>query len=415
MRSLDSMRSILAGHVHPEPDGAAIRVTETYGMDIGGIHVEFFENQFWTSRQRKGNSLHEISYRACFKPQLPGFFIYHLTEPGDVVYDPFAGRGTTPVEAALSGRVPRMSDLNPLSVLLTLPRLEPPGLDEVRNRLSTIRLDRSRKADMDLSMFYHPHTEGELTSLRDYLCMRREEGMEDRADRWIRMVATNRLTGHSPGFFSVYTLPPNQAVSRERQVLINRKRDQEPAYRDVKALILKKTRSLLRDVGQRERELLASVRERAMVLSEDAARTSVLEDSSVDLTVTSPPFLNIVQYSRDNWLRCWFNGIDAGEIEKKLTTPSSLDEWERYMRRVFVELYRITADGGWVAFEVGEVRNGRVRLEESVVPLGSDAGFDCAGVLINSHSFTKTSNIWGVSNNERGTNTNRIVLFRKKD
>ena len=26
------------------------------------------------------------------------------------------------------------------------------------------------------------------------------------------MVATNRLTGHSAGFLSVYTLPPNQAM-----------------------------------------------------------------------------------------------------------------------------------------------------------------------------------------------------------
>ena len=47
------------------------------------------------SKQRAASSLHEVSYRACFKPQLPRFFIERLTEPGDVVYDPFMGRGTT--------------------------------------------------------------------------------------------------------------------------------------------------------------------------------------------------------------------------------------------------------------------------------------------------------------------------------
>jgi hypothetical protein len=31
--------------------------------------------EFWTSKQRKANSLHEVSYRACFKPQLPAYFI----------------------------------------------------------------------------------------------------------------------------------------------------------------------------------------------------------------------------------------------------------------------------------------------------------------------------------------------------
>ena len=61
------------------------------------------------------------------------------------------------------------------------------------------------------------------------------------------MVAVNRLTGHSPGFFSVYTLPPNQAVSVEVQRKINANRQQTPTKRDVRALILGKTRSLLTD------------------------------------------------------------------------------------------------------------------------------------------------------------------------
>lgn len=80
---------------------------------------------------------------------------------------------------------------------------------------------------------------------------------------------------------------------------------------------------------------------------------------------------------------------------------------------VFLELFRITRTGGWVAFEVGEVRKGTVLLEEFVIPAGEDAGFICHGVLMNEQKFTKTSNIWGIDNNRSGTNTNRIVLFRK--
>jgi len=70
-------------------------------------------------------------------------------------------------------------------------------------------------------VFCHPKTEGELVSLKNYLKDRKSRGEEDSLDAWIRMVATNRLTGHSPGFFSVYTIPPNQAVSPERQIRIN--------------------------------------------------------------------------------------------------------------------------------------------------------------------------------------------------
>ena len=60
-----------------------------------GREVPTYVNEFWTARQRQASSLQEISYRACFKPQLPRFFIERLTQPGDIVYDPFMGRGTT--------------------------------------------------------------------------------------------------------------------------------------------------------------------------------------------------------------------------------------------------------------------------------------------------------------------------------
>ena len=83
------------------------------------------------------------------------------------------------------------------------------------------------------------------------------------------------------------------------------------------------------------------------------------------------------------------------------------------MSVVFDELHRITEIGGWVAFEVGEVRKGKINLEDHIIPLGLKSGFSFFGVVINSQNFTKTSNIWGVKNNIRGTNTNRIALFHK--
>ncbi|WP_083773161.1 hypothetical protein [Methanolacinia petrolearia] len=61
------------------------------------------------------------------------------------------------------------------------------------------------------------------------------------------------------------------------------------------------------------------------------------------------------------------------------------------------------------------VRNGKVCLDEHVVPLGVNAGFECAGVVINEQHFTKTSNIWGIENRKKGTNTNRIAVFRKPE
>jgi len=121
----------------------------------------------------------------------------------------------------------------------------------------------------------------------------------------------------------------------------------------------------------------------------------------------------VVQYANDNWLRCWFNGIQSEEVAHQLTMAKSLEEWLQVMAQVFTELYRITQKDGWLAFEVGEVRRGKIKLEEEIVPLGLQARFECVAILINQQTFTKTANIWGVANNAKGTNTNRIVIFRK--
>lgn len=377
------------------------------------LTVPVYEEELWTSRQRQANALHEVSYRGCFKPQLPHYFLERLSSEADLVYDPFGGRGTTAIEAALLGRRVVANDINPLSAVLTRPRLEVPELADIQNRLRALRIRASAGADIDLSMFYNRRTESELVTLRDYLRRRRDAAEEDAADRWIRMVATNRLTGHSPGFFSVYTLPPNQAVMPDDQLRINRKLGQKPPYRDVRALILRKSVQLQSALTAADRVRLRRAAADAVFLNTDASTTDALSSGCVQLTITSPPFLDVVQYARDNWLRCWFNGLDAEAIGERITMAKTPEDWAGVMSRVFSELYRLTTPGGWVAFEVGEVRRGEIRLEEIVAPLGVSAGFECGAVLINAQRFTKTANIWGVANNRLGTNSNRIVLFCK--
>jgi hypothetical protein len=378
-----------------------------------GVELDVIEGEFWTASQRQGINLHEVSYRACFKPQLPAFFIDRFSSSGDLIYDPFSGRGTTAIESAIHSRRVAVNDVNPLTRYLTLPRLEVPTISDIENRLQNIPRDGYLVSDLDLSMFYENQTLQEILNLRSYLSKRESDNSEDSVDRWIRMVATNRLTGHSPGFFSVYSMPPNQAVSQESQVRINKKRDQIPTYRDTHALILKKSKQLQKGLTDIQVSQLREAAKSATFLCEDASQTHFLGDGTVQLTVTSPPFLDVVQYSDDNWLRGWFNSINMESVATKITMSKTLEDWNTKMSQVINELFRITKPGGYLAFEVGEIRNGTIKLEDAVIPIGIKAGFKCLGVILNTQEFTKTSNIWGVNNNSRGTNTNRIVLFSK--
>lgn len=368
--------------------------------------IPYFVNEFWTSGQRKAHSVHEVSYRACFKPQLPEFFIRRLTQPGDAVLDPFMGRGTTPVEAGLLDRIPFGNDINPLSVLLTRPRLKSQSYLSIRHALDKIDWSVDVDTPSELLAFYHPETLRRICVLREHLLRHAplDELEPDPALDWIRMVAINRLTGHSSGFFSVYSLPPNQAVSVEAQRRINEKRRQVPPLRDVVSIILKKSRSLLRSGVPSECEYTLSVGA--------ADDLKSIRDGSVSLTVTSPPFLDIVQYADDNWLRCWFAGIDAAEVPISMHRAESA--WEAMVRSVLCEQARVVKPGGHVAFEVGEVRNGKVHLEKLVWSAATGLPFDRLGVMVNQQEFTKTANCWGVGNNAKGTNTNRIVILRRQ-
>jgi len=383
-------------------------------IKIKNIEVKKYINEFWTAKQRQANSIHEVSYRACFKPQLPRFFITNLTKENDFVYDPFLGRGTTIIEAGLLNRQVIGNDVNPLSKILSESRFLIPKMIDLVNYLEKIPFQKDIKADIDLSMFYYSDTESEIVSLRNYILEKEKNNKLTNLDKWIRMVATNRLTGHSKGFFSVYTMPPNQAVSQKRQIKINEKRNQKPEYRNVKKLIIRKTISLIKDISILQRKTLKQIHNTAIFLNNDARETKTIPDNFVQLTVTSPPFLNIVQYAKDNWLRGWFNGINIQEIEKKITMSKTIEQWTDVMQKVFNELYRITKKKGHVAFEVGEVKNGEIKLDEYVVPLGINSGFTPIGIIINNQEFTKTANIWGVKNNNKGTNSNRIVLLKKE-
>lgn len=388
--------------------GARTVVGETV---VEGHRVPRFTNEFWTAAQREGHSLHEVSYRACFKPSLPAFFVERLSRRGDRVYDPFMGRGTTVLEAVLRGRIGCGNDVNPLSAMLVKPRLSPPSLPAVLARLDALDLRYDGALEDDLLVFFHPETLRELHALRALLLAKAAAGTLDAVDEWIRMVAVNRLTGHSAGFFSVYTLPPNQAVSAAAQRKINAKRDQTPPPRSVRDIIKKKSKALLADTTTLWRTDAVRLAAAAVLTTGPASAVPALATASVQLVVTSPPFLDVVQYADDNWLRCWFCGIDAQAVP--ITMARTVPAWQQAMGEVFAELHRIVRPGGFVAFEVGEVKRGKVKLEEAVVPVAAAAGLRPELVMIHAQKFTKTANCWGIDNNEAGTNTNRIVVLAR--
>ena len=374
--------------------------------------------ELWTAQQRQMHSLHYVvSYRGSFKPELPDYCIRRYSNKGDVVYDPFSGRGTTALQANLLGRVAKVADINPLAVKMTRAKTEPVGLDEVVLRLNEI--DFRRPVELtgyqeNFAPFYHPDTYRELINLKNFV--RRKP---DRINNFIELIALSRLHGHSPGFFSVYSFP-QISIPPANQRQINIKRGQVPDYRAVAPRIIKKAAQSLRDGFSSEFFQVSAAND---YQAADARDPATVKSNSVDLVVFSPPFLDKVDYLLDNWLEFWFSGIDPRTFGENLIMCRSLAEWREFISRVLGHCLKALRPDGYLVIEVGEVEvNGEtIYLDEivaeeasRVIGSGTDTGkrLVVQEVLINKQSFTKLSNCFNVDNNKKGTNTNRLVVIK---
>lgn len=372
--------------------------------------IECISGELWPSKQRNGHSLHEVPYRACFRPELAEFFINKYTERGDVVFDSFMGRGTTLLQAALMGRIPYGCDINPLSAVLLSPRLAPPTLERIEDRLFSLCLLKDVWVEDELLVFYHETTLRRIMGWKNYFRNRAVRRELDDVDRWIRMVITTRLHGHSPGFLSARTLPPNQAISVESQRKLNAKHDLAPEPKDIAEIIMKKSRAMLKDVAPSDIARLRTASHKAKILTATAADVPAIPDSSVSLVITSPPFLDIVNYKQDNWLRCWFNGINADELG--FWQFKKIEHWVTAMAEAMIEMRRVLKPGGRAAIEVGEVRKGSDMLMRGLIEAAGRAGMAVECSYVNNNKFTKTSRVWNISS-DRGSTTNMVLVLRK--
>lgn len=389
------------------------------------LGIPVFAGELWTARQRQMHPIHyTVSYRASFKPELPDFFIRkYLMNEGKkegVVLDPFGGRGTSVLQANLLGYTGYHNDLNPVAHFLSSSRKNIPRLQDLAGTLEALDLENgdvsiSDKDEERLSPFFHPRTLREILKLRKILLS--PDGRESPEIQYLGVTALSRLYGHSDGFFSVYTFP-QISIMPGAQRRNNLKRGQSPSYKSIKPRIIKKIK---KDLSVSIPETYHRASRKNLYTISDAREMSGIKSSSVDLIVTSPPFLDKVDYIGDNWMRTWFLDLEDHVDQIQLGIYSDPGDWVRFMADAIAEMGRVLKSGGRAVIEVGEVRVGRStrNLEEDMLsrlPMKVKGGTLIAEeIYLNTQSFTKLANCWDVKNNEKGTNTNRCLVIRKVD
>ena len=414
-----------------------------------------------------GHAFHPMcSYLASFPAALAHAFIARYSRPGDVVLDPFAGRGTVPLQACVEGRLGVGNDLNPFAHVLTAAKVDPPTAGEAAARLARLRIDWSFEASgwealgdglalsaartlaaegpatsgghappvagfavpgagsggsvrqgdepvpLEVALCYHPHTLAQLLFVRSRL------DLADRTDRFLAAAVTGILHGKSRSYLS--ELMPNTFSMAPRYVRdFARRTAFAGPDRDVFACLGEKLGRLERDGRPAIRgiALLGDARD-AGVRMRAALRERALPDRA-RLVVTSPPYLRVLKYGYYNWLRAWFLGFDAAEIDRTLDDAHRREPYLAFLRETLAGLRPALADDAVVVMVIGDVLADRGKRIGDGVGLADAAweaaaqpeGYRLAGIALDPVAAPrKMTKLWGDAAGA-ATKTDRILVM----
>jgi hypothetical protein len=405
----------------------------------------------WKDQQRLwGHAFHPMcSYLASFPAALSHAFIARYSRPGDVVLDPFSGRGTTPLQACAEGRVGVGNDLNPFAHLLTAAKVQPATRAQAATRVAALRLAWNSEAPAwlalgaeiarrpgavdalvpaagsvtattagvepvpaEVAMAFHPRTLGQLLFVRTAL------RLEDRTDRFIAAAITGILHGKSASYLS--PLMPNTFSMAPRYVreFATRTGFASPD-RDVFDGLGRKLDRLFRQPPPSVEgvALLGDAREIAQPAR--AALRALGRPDRARLVVTSPPYLRVVKYGYYNWLRTWFLGFDARAIDATLDDAHHREPYLLFLRDVLAGLRPVLADDAVVVLVIGDVETDRGRAIRGGIGLAERTwqaaaepeGYRLAGVALDDVAATrKMTRLWG-DEAGRATKTDRILVL----
>ena len=374
---------------------------KTDTQNINGREVLVERGQFWIQKQRQGHSMHYIvPYQACFAPQIPRFFIQNYSKPGDRVLDPFCGRCTTVLEANQLGRIGFGVDISPLGLEIAKAKQKNVKLIEVINRLKEIDFSKDRTEGYeDFKYIYHPKTYSQLLNIRDQL-----KGTP--VDNLIKAIILGRLHGHSDAFFSVWTFNVI-SLSKDRIKKQSQSRGIKPEFRDIAPRIIKKAKEVLKDHIKEQPQ--------SKLWRADTKDMYFIDSDSIDLIITSPPFLNVINYIDDNWLRFWFLGFDREQLRKNLVQTDDLEEYKEFIKQCMGEMNRVVKKGKYCIIEVGDIRyqSKKMYLDHLIAELAEQTDFEVEKVMINYMESPKISRAFSRKGKYGGTKTNRCVVMKK--
>jgi len=346
---------------------------------------------------------------AMFPPSIPHFFIRWLTQPGEVVYDPFSGRGTTVLEACLLDRIGLGSDANPMAWTLTAAKSNPPSRERLELRISELRKGmRSRSTSEvpeNIRMLFHPSTLSQLVSLQQRMSVLRGD------DRFIyavllRILHANARSDGTPRGLTV-SMPNTFAMAPGYVRKYIRKHKLQAFEVDVLSAVESRIERLA---------MPSAGFKRGFSWMQDVSERTKWPNGTrkAKLIFASPPYLQVMKYGKLNWIRLWLLGYEPTIVDSKLFTSASLAKYLHFVSIAIKQLERRVCGDGYICLVIGDVRQGT-----STVNLAGEVARHCVGDtslrvldVMDDHLPVKhkVSRIWGKTRG-RATKTDRILIL----
>jgi hypothetical protein len=252
------------------------------------------------------NPLHSICpYFAMFPESFVQKQLLAYSRPGDQVFDPFCGRGTTILEGLLNDRRTIGSDINPVAACVAGAKADIPASPEVEVRINQLEEEFAVAIEgvaPDQEFFRVCFS---TPTLQQILFLKRTLSWKtDRVDRFIAAMLLGVLHGesHRTELCLSNRMPRTISTKPEYSVRWWKARELLPPERDAFYILRKAAKfRLAGEVPRRTGQVvLGDARTADEMLSE--------HKQSVSLIITSPPYLDTTDYAEDQWLRLWFLG-----------------------------------------------------------------------------------------------------------
>jgi DNA methylase len=252
------------------------------------------------------NRFHALCpYFAMFPESFAEAWIERLTKPGDLILDPFCGRGTAPFQAMLMNRRAVGNDINPVAFCLTKAKLGAPLKASVFRRLGKLEASFDARSweprRRNLPPFFH--VAFSRLTLRQLLYLRDELNWHtSRVDAMIASLILGSLHGESQSYDTYLSnqMPRTISTKPDYSLRFWERHGFTAPERDVFELLRDRAAYRYVSVAPQGESYVLNLDMREL----SRARLPV----PVKCVVTSPPYLNVTDYGEDQWLRLWFLG-----------------------------------------------------------------------------------------------------------